>query len=227
MKTILFLDVENMGGKKVRLLVDGIIREYAPSEKMMVYSKKTILSPYFREDLHDWKIVRCKPGRNAADKVIQQHMMEAAKANDIGRVILITSDHGFAAACRRILDSGKELLLFVKHGVKLVRKIATHVMQHFSVLKISDSLPASDSSVFLKMQDGSLREVPFKEGMLLETFCKHLKSIGLHRKHMVRWMNTCMLTVRKNRVFVKESCFWDTDPVEILFQGVSETPEFF
>ena len=35
-----------------------------------------------------------------------------------------------------------------------------------------------------------------------------------------------MLTVRKNCVFVKESCFWDTDPVEILFQGVSETPEF-
>ena len=226
MKTILFLDVENMGGKKARLLVDAIIREYAPSEKMMVYSKKTILSPYFREGFHDWRIVQCKPGRDAADKVIQHHMMEAAQSGDIGRVILITSDHGFASACRHVLNAGKELLLFVKHGIKLVRKIATHVMQHFSILKISDSLPASGSSVFLKMQDGSLREVPFQEGMLLETFCKQVKALGLHRKHMIRWMRTCMLTVRKNRVFVKESCYWATYPIEILFQGVSETPEF-
>lgn len=51
--------------------------------------------------------------------------------------------------------------------------------------------------------------------------------MGIHHKHMVKWFNECMLTVKNHRVFVDESCFWTTDPLEILLQGASETPVYF
>lgn len=226
MKTILFLDVENMGGKNIRRFVDGIIEQYAPCKTVMVYAKTANIAPCFRKNIARWSVCRCKPGPNAADHVIQSRMGQAAKDSDIGRVILMTSDHGFAAACQRIIKAGKELLLFVKQGLKLIRTIAANFKEHFSVLKINDSFTTDEPTVFLKLRNGTLREVPFENGMPLEKFCKRVKAMGIHRKHMVRWLNECMLTVKDNHVFVNESCFWATDPIELLFQGVSETPEF-
>ena len=226
MKTILFLDVENMGGKNIRTFIDGIIKEYNPSKKLMVYARKSSLSLHFRKNLNGWNIVKCKPGPDAADKVIQQHMAKAAKSKDVERVILITNDHGFAAACRNVIAAGKQLLLFVCDGLKLVRKIAANITQQFSVLKICRPPQEEVSSVFLKMRDGTLREVPFENGMSLTKFCRQIIAMGLHRKHMVKWLNECMLTVKDHHVFVDDSCFWANDPTEILFQGVSETPEF-
>ena len=227
MKTVLFLDVENMGGKSIRTLVDGIIQEYNPSKKLMVYASKSSLSLHFRKNLNGWSVVKCKPGPDAADKIIQQHMAKAAKSKDVERVILITNDHGFAAACRNVIAAGKQLLLFVCNGLKLVRKIAANIAKQFSVLKVCPPSRWEGDSVFLKLKDGTLREVPFENGMSLTKFCQRVIAMGIRRKHMVKWFQECMLTVKNHRVFVDESCFWDTDPVEILFQGVSETPEFF
>lgn len=229
MRTVLYIDVENMGGRCVRHLVDGIIREYRPVDVVMVHAENARLPDDFaRRRTRAWNVLKCKQGYNAADKIIQDDMRRVVNRKSVGRVVLVTSDHGFALACQQVVDAGKQLLLVVRQGTRLVKQVAARVHRPFSVLRVGRFCNTTDSpTVFVKTPDGELHEVPFTNGMPLRQFCCMLKLMGLYRRHVVRWLRTCMLVVRNGCVYVdEEACMRPEYRFDLLAQGVAETPEY-
>lgn len=228
MRTVMYIDVENMGGRCVRHLVDAIINEYRPIDVIMVHAENARVSADFsKRRTRAWTVHKCQQGQDAADKVIQDAMCLAARRPSVDRIVLVSSDHGFATACQQVVDAGKNLLLVVRQGTRLVKQVAARVHRPFSVLRVGRFCSTTSSStVFLKTQDGELHEVPFTNGMLLEQFCRMLKAMGLHRRRIVHWLKTCMLVVRDGKVYVDEdACLRTEYRLDLLAQGVAEMPE--
>ena len=207
---MLFLDVENMGDAKVKSTINKVIEEFAPTYKEIVYSTAASLPRSFK-DTFGWHVFRCEPGPNAADKIIQAHIKKAI-ANGAERIILVTSDCGFADVCKKVIAAGKRLCLIVRKLGKLAKKVMSNIDTH-NRLKVFDvnlrQLSATDNgaSVFVKDLAGVIHEIPFENGMRVSAFVDILKNNGLYRKHLAKWSREFFLEVRSGHVFVSKAVF--------------------
>ena len=204
MSTYLFLDVENMGSKQVRKAVDAAVKKYSPDRKEMILSTTSNIPQAFK-GLAGWIVRRCQPGKDAADHLIQSRMVNVAKESDVDRIILVTSDHGFVGACKKVLAAGKHLLLIVNKAKRLLRAMTCEIGANVSFINIAEGNRMHDAcqqSVFVKDWDNQLVEIPFCNGMAIDDFCQVLRDMGLYRKHVCRWISEFFLVVKANRVFV-------------------------
>ena len=202
MSTALFLDIENMGGVVVRKAVDTLIRKFSPTKKEIVYSTASKLPNAFK-DIDGWSVYRCKPGKNAADVVIQSHIVDALENEDIEQIILITSDHGFAKVCRKVVAAGKKLLLVVRQLGRLSKGVLAHFASGVEIFEVGNmKAPTRQSSVFIRSRDGEIREVPFSNGMTVGAFITALKDVGAYRKRLTHWINEMFLKVEDGRVYI-------------------------
>lgn len=208
MRTVLFLDVENMGDKKVRGVVNQMIAKFSP-ERVEV-ATATELPKNFRDIERKWTVCRCAPGRDAADHVLQKHIKQAV-SDGVERIILITNDFGFIDVCRKVLYAGRRLCLVVRKLGKLAKK-AIASAKNRELLEIFDIdarvLTGNvDATVFVRDSRGELHEVPFLNGMRVEDFVKILKQANLYHKHVTHWIKGLFLEVQSGHVFVSDKVF--------------------
>ncbi len=202
MSTVLFLDVENMGGHLVRQAVDSLIEKFSPTKKELVYSTAARLPAPFK-DTTGWSVYRCKPGKNAADDVLKRHIQKALENVEVDRIILVTSDHGFSGVCKKIVAAGRKLLLVVRQFGRLSKSVLTHSSSLADIFEIGNMRqPKKWSSVFVKDSKDGLHEVFFQNGMTVGEFVNALKEAGAYRKRLTHWCRNMFLDVRDGRVFV-------------------------
>ncbi len=213
-KAAIFVDIENMGTRKVHQAVLRVIDEYSPEVMEIVLAAD--IPKVFQNDSIQWAIVRCAPGKDSADKTIIQRILDVLdQCKGIDRIILVTSDLGFKSICSFILESQINLTLITFSTSKLLKKVHDKTYDKYltyiyvdqsykSIRSFIPYIPTCDHTIFFRDRNGELKEIPFCNGIKTCEFSVILKKYGLHRKGWVKELPSMFLLEVNHRIYINE-----------------------